>query len=69
MKELFAKSNVVYRGVPVYQYDKDRNLIAIWRSAYDVKLFLGFDNGNISRVCMGKAATAYGYVWSFEPLG
>lgn len=48
----------------IYQYDKDMNLIKIWKSGRELKEN-GFSSSSISRCCNGKRKTSGGYIWSF----
>ena len=51
----------------VLQIDKNTNeIIAEFKSTKDVKRQLGIDSGNISRCCLGKQKTAYGYKWQYK---
>ena len=52
----------------VYQYDKDNNLIKIWKSATEVKRELGYSNSSIAKCCRGELKQAYGYKWSYTPI-
>jgi len=54
---------------PIGQYTRDGKLIKVWQSAQEVKIQLGFDQGNISKVARGKLKTAYGYVWKYIEEG
>lgn len=49
----------------VYQYSLDGKLIRKWDSMMDVQRELGFIAGNISKCCLGKIKTAYGYKWKY----
>lgn len=51
----------------VYQYDEYGNLIAIWKSAIEVKRELGYSNSCIAKCCRGELNKAYGYKWSYKP--
>ena len=51
----------------VYQYDKNHNLIKIWQSVMECGR-QGFDQGNISKCCLGKRKSHRGYIWSYTPL-
>lgn len=54
------------RGYRVIQYDKDYNLIKIWRSLREIEAILGYGHGNIAKACIGKYKQAYGYYWKYE---
>ena len=49
----------------VAQYDLSGNLIAIWKSVSEIERQLGFVCGNISKCCLGKGKTSYGYIWKY----
>lgn len=49
----------------VAQYDLKGNLINIWKSTREIQRQLGFDNSAISKCCLGKFKTMYGYIWKY----
>lgn len=53
---------------PVFQYDKQGNLIKGWCSAKEVERQLGFSQDNICRCCTGNRnrKSAYGFVWRYK---
>ena len=51
----------------VYQYDKNHNLIKIWKSVAEAGRN-GFHYGNVSSCCLGKRKSHQGYIWSYTPL-
>lgn len=57
----------------VYQYSLDKIFIKEWNSLSDIKRELGYDDGNICKVCNGKLPY-YGkkncekYIWSYIKL-
>lgn len=58
----FAKS----MSKPVNQYSKDgKTLIKIWNSMNEIERQLGFDNSSISKCCLGKHKSAYGFRWEY----
>lgn len=59
----FGKDNC--NSKPVYQYSLDGKLIRKWFSIIDVERELCFDKSAISRCCLCKQKTAYGYVWQY----
>lgn len=67
-KEISDLTENLKRNKPVYQYDKNYQLVNIYRSASEIVQQTGFSCGNISLCCNGKRKTAYGYVWSYEPI-
>ena len=50
----------------VYQYSLDGEFLAEYPSAHEVERQLGFAFQNISKCCLGKRKTAYGYVWKYD---
>ncbi|WP_205427339.1 NUMOD4 domain-containing protein [Clostridium botulinum] len=52
---------------PVYQYDKELNLIRKYNGAYEAKEY-GYNNSHIGSCCKGKRKTHKGYIWSNTPL-
>lgn len=50
----------------VYQYTLDGELIAEYPSTMEVQRQLGYGQGNISKCCLGKRKTAYGYIWKYS---
>lgn len=53
------------RSKPVGQYTIDGELVKVWQSAHEVERQLGFDQGHISDIALGKQKTAYGYIWKY----
>lgn len=51
----------------VYQYDKNLNLITMYKSTRAAKQY-GYDSSCISRCCNGLRQEYKGYKWSYEPL-
>ena len=49
----------------VLQMDKYGNVIRLWDSLMDIHRELGFNCGHISKCCLGKRKTAYGYIWIY----
>lgn len=47
----------------VKQLNLDGSLVRIWDCIMDVERECGYKNGSISRCCVGKRPTAYGYRW------
>ena len=50
---------------PVRQYSLDGEFIKDWPSAIEVTRQLGFNQGGISRCCLGQIVQAYGYKWEY----
>ena len=53
----------------IIQYDKNYNLIKIWKSIQEVEKNLNINNGNISECCRGKRKSAGGYIWRYANEG
>lgn len=51
----------------VGQFDLNGNLIKVWKSVSEIEKQLEFDQGLISRCCLGNKSyyTAYGYIWRY----
>lgn len=56
------------RSQTIYQYTLDYELVYVWKNAVECMRETGYDNSFISKVCRGKKESAYGYIWSYEPL-
>ena len=50
---------------PILQLTKNDEIIRKWKSGAEIKRVLGFNPSNISKVCLGKQKTSYGYKWKF----
>lgn len=50
----------------VYQYDLDGNFIKEWKNLAEIEEELGYYQTNISRCCIGKSPSSYGYIWSYD---
>lgn len=50
----------------VYQYTLDGQLINIFPSTMEITRQLGFHRTSISRCCLGKQETSYGFKWSYN---
>ena len=49
----------------VQQYSLKGEFIADYPSTQEVERKLGFNHGYISKCCLGKYKTAYGYIWRY----
>jgi len=49
----------------VKQLDKKWNLLKIWWWLNEIQRVLWFDRASLSRVCLWKQKTSYGYLWSY----
>lgn len=50
----------------VYQYALNGEFIKEWSSTHEVERQLGYANQLISRCCLDKRPTAYGFKWSYK---
>lgn len=50
----------------VFQLDMRGNIVKQWDCTMDVERELGYKNSAISRCCLGKRPTSYGYVWRYS---
>lgn len=50
----------------VYQYDKNGNLIQIFKNKAEAAKTLNLDSGSIAKVCKGKRKTCGGFIWKEE---
>lgn len=50
----------------VIQYDKSGNFVSEWPSAREAERQTGFSCRHISKCCLGKRRSAYGYIWRFK---
>lgn len=63
------KASVEASSKQVYQYTKDGELIAIYKSVVEAsKNVIGVYSTNICHCCNGKLKTTGGYKWSYKPL-
>lgn len=51
----------------VYQYSKEGELIAVWKSTIECGRN-GYNNGSVASCCRGKRKSHKGYIWSYTPL-
>lgn len=54
---------------PVYQYSKDGTFIKKWDYMNEAAKNLNLSRGAISNVCLGRAKTSGGFVWSYQDRG
>lgn len=62
--------NLLYKNIHILhnhivQLDMNKNLIKIWKGSKDVKLSLGYNQGNISACCRGVRYQCHNYRWMF----
>ena len=58
-----SKSKLNTNCKKVIQFDKNLNEVMVWPSICEVKRKLGYETAAISRCCLGKQETSYGYIW------
>lgn len=51
---------------PVYQMDKNENIIQEFKSSSDAERFLGVKGNHVGCCCLGKRQSAYGYKWKYK---
>lgn len=54
------------RKKQVYQYDKQGQLIQIYKNKAEAAKTLNLDSGSIAKVCQGKRKTCGGFIWKEE---
>ncbi|MEK6829301.1 MAG: NUMOD3 domain-containing DNA-binding protein [Nanoarchaeota archaeon] len=54
------------KSKPIEQYTLDKMFVREWTSGKEVQNELGFSQGNINKVCLGKYKQAYGFIWKFK---
>ncbi len=54
------------RRKKVYQYDKEMNLIKIWKCAKDAALELELHTSNICNCCIKKIKSTGNFIWSYK---
>lgn len=54
------------KSKPIEQYTLDEVFIREWTSGKEVQSELGWSQGNINKVCLGKYKSAYGFIWKFK---
>ena len=69
LSDAIKKRNVEYSSKPVIQYNLDGNFIKEWKSLADIHRELGFKKSSISKCCLGKQKTAYGFIWKYKEVG
>lgn len=55
------------RSVKVYQYDREINLVKIWKSARECGRN-GYNTGHVASCCRGEEKTHKGYIWSTKEI-
>lgn len=50
----------------VLQYDLNNNFIKEWDSLISIEKTLNISASNISKCCLNKKYTAYGYIWKYK---
>jgi len=54
------------KSKPIEQHTLDGEFVRDWPSGKEVQNELGFSQGNINKVCLGKYKQAYGFIWKFK---
>jgi group I intron endonuclease len=50
----------------IIQYSVEGTLVREWKNAYQIQREMQFNQSHISKVCLGKQKTAYGFLWRFK---
>ena len=66
--ETINKMIVNRRKNKIIQFDIDGNILNSFDSCKEAGEYIGTSLSNISSCCIGKAKTAKGYVWKYEPI-
>lgn len=53
------------KSKPIEQHTLDGVFVRNWSSGKEVQNEIGFNQGNINKVCLGKYKQAYGFIWKF----
>lgn len=62
------KRCVEKQSKPVLQYSLVGTFIREWSSIGDVQRQLGYCKGHISKCCLGRIKTAYGFIWKYKEV-
>ena len=58
------------RRINVYQYDKNTGeYVTVWASTHEAAEKNNYNQSSISKACRVVRKSAYGYSWSYNPLG
>ena len=52
----------------ILQYTLNGEFVKEWVSAKEIGRELGYDDGCISKCCNGKQKSAYGFIWTHQPI-
>lgn len=52
----------------ILQIDLNGNIIADFPSLCEVQRQLGYERASVSRCCLGKQKTSYGYIWKYKKV-
>lgn len=63
-----ALSNGLKMTKPIYQYDKEGNLIKIWNSIREIQRTLNIPSSLIIRCCKGERKSSHNYIWKYKDI-
>lgn len=55
-----------FKPIPIFQYDKNGNLVQEFESVKQASTFIGGKSTNIVKCARHKIKSAYGYVWKYK---
>lgn len=61
-----SEANIIAKQKPIYQLDKDNNIINKFNSIKEAANHLGKKNSNINCCLAGYSKTAYGFFWKYQ---
>lgn len=64
--EKLNKDALLYKAIPVFQYDLDGNFIKEWNSSAQASNELNLDRGHVCAVLKNKKLTVKGFIFKYE---
>jgi len=61
-----SEASILAKQKPIYQLDKDNNIINKFNSIKEAAIYLGKKNSNINCCLAGYSKTAYGFFWKYQ---
>lgn len=65
-KTLEKKEHKHRKKKEIEQYDRNMNLIKLWKDGVEAASELGLNTGSIYKVCQGKRKTYNGFIWKYK---
>ena len=56
------------KSKPILQLRKDGSLVRVWPSSMEIERQVHYSSGNITKCCLGKRHSAYGFKWCYTLL-